>query len=285
MDTASTLDPPPSKEEARIGFLGVFASPALENAFRNRRLRDDRWLSVFLVSAGMLRIALFLLADYHHFGVGPTFWLVLAGRLVFLLVSAWVLVGLLRAACPAAADRLLFTWGFLIVAMTVCVLASRPPGNHVMLLMSFSMIVVAYCLTPLPLSRLATLMLTYSAAVLLVCRHTDGSILTMVAAAYALSHLFGAVTAWRLNHRRRETFLAGLREAELRGRLEEALAEVRTLRGMLCICAWCKRIRDEAQAWESVEMYVESRTHASFSHGICPACLQAQEGEMARSGG
>jgi hypothetical protein len=65
--------------------------------------------------------------------------------------------------------------------------------------------------------------------------------------------------------------------------LETALAEVRTLKGLLCICAWCKRIRDEATVWESVEEYVQSRTHASFSHGICPDCLRSQIAETAKA--
>src|SRR5262249_21531086 len=155
----------------------------------------------------------------------------------------------------------------------------RPPSNNGLLLMSFSMIVVAYCVTPLPLSRQATLALTYSVAALCACRQTDGETLSTVGVTYAMSHLFGAIMSWRLNRRRREMFLGALREAELRARLEATLAEVRTLRGLLCICAWCKRIRAE-EAWEPVEKYVQRRTHASFSHGICPDCLQAEVGEI-----
>jgi hypothetical protein len=282
VDTESVLQPPPAWEGGRIGFLGVFTSGALEGAFREKHFRDDLWLGRFLVTAGMLRVALFLVADYQHLGVGPAFWRLLAGRLLFLLVSAWALAALGRAR-SAAADRLFMGWGFLILAVTVHALSARPPSNNGLLLMSFGVIVVGYCLTPLPLSRQAALVLTYSAAALCVARHADGETLGTVAAAHALAHLFGAVTSWRLNHRRREIFLGSLREARLRASLEAAVAEVRTLRGLLCICAWCKRIRADAEAWESVEKYVASRTHASFSHGICPECLQSQAREIVRS--
>jgi hypothetical protein len=281
VDAQSTPPAPRPDGEGRIRFLGVFAAPAVEAAFRARHFRDDRWLAGFLVAAGMVRVALLLAADYHHFGVGHPFGPLLAGRLVFLLASAGALVGLRRAASPAAADRLFFGWGFLIVAMTVFALSARPPANDGLLLMSFGMIVVTYCVTPLPLPRQAALALTYSAAALYACRRADGATLWGVGGAYALSHLFGAATSWRLNRRRREAFLGGLREAGLRAGLEAALAEVRTLRGLLCICAWCKRVRGEAQAWESVEDYVQTRTHASFSHGICPDCLQTAVGEAA----
>ncbi len=276
--------PPPSKEEGRIGFLGVFASPAVESAFRGRHFRDDLWLGRLLVTAGMLRVALLLVADYRQFGVGTMFWLLFTSRLLFILVSAATFAALGRAPSAAAANRLFFGWGFLLVALTVSALSARPPGNNALLLMSFGMIVVIYCIAPLPLFRQATLALSYSALALYGSRQTDGATLGAVGATYAMSHLFGAVTSWRLNHRRREAFLGALREAGLRASLEAALAEVRTLRGLLCMCAWCKRIRDGADVWESVEDYVQSRTHVSFSHGICPDCLQSQVGELAQSG-
>lgn len=55
--------------------------------------------------------------------------------------------------------------------------------------------------------------------------------------------------------------------------LEKALAEVRTLSGLLSICASCKRIRDEKGAWNPIESYIHARTNTEFSHGICPDCM------------
>ncbi len=52
------------------------------------------------------------------------------------------------------------------------------------------------------------------------------------------------------------------------------LAEVRTLRGLLSICADCKRIRREDGHWERLETYVRSHTGAEFSHGLCPGCQE-----------
>lgn len=53
-------------------------------------------------------------------------------------------------------------------------------------------------------------------------------------------------------------------------------SDVQTLRGLLPICAWCKKIRDEAELWRSLEEYVGSRTQAEFTHSICPECSQKQ---------
>ena len=54
--------------------------------------------------------------------------------------------------------------------------------------------------------------------------------------------------------------------------LQEALGRVRTLSGLLPICACCRKIRDQQGAWHSLEIYVRNHTEADFSHGICPEC-------------
>jgi len=56
--------------------------------------------------------------------------------------------------------------------------------------------------------------------------------------------------------------------------LEKSLKEIRTLRGLLPICAWCKNVRDDKGYWKKVETYIEEHTDASFTHGICPKCLK-----------
>lgn len=56
--------------------------------------------------------------------------------------------------------------------------------------------------------------------------------------------------------------------------LTEALKRVKTLSGLLPICASCKRIRNDEGYWEQVETYIKSRSNAEFTHGICPDCMQ-----------
>lgn len=63
------------------------------------------------------------------------------------------------------------------------------------------------------------------------------------------------------------------REALLR-RLESALAEVDTLRDILPICSYCRRVRDDENYWKTVEQYISEYTRTRFSHGVCPACYE-----------
>jgi len=58
-------------------------------------------------------------------------------------------------------------------------------------------------------------------------------------------------------------------------KLQGALAEVKTLRGLLPICAWCKRLQAEDGTWSDLETYVTTHSDASFSHGICPQCARS----------
>jgi response regulator NasT len=73
--------------------------------------------------------------------------------------------------------------------------------------------------------------------------------------------------------------------------LHEALNRVRQLHGLLPICCYCKKIRNDQDYWQQVEAYIEQHTDARFSHGICPKCFTdivepelEQYGKSAESG-
>jgi DNA-binding response OmpR family regulator len=57
--------------------------------------------------------------------------------------------------------------------------------------------------------------------------------------------------------------------------LQQALTSVRQLQGLLPICSYCKRIRNDQNYWEQLETYLSEHSEASFSHGICPNCYQS----------
>jgi hypothetical protein len=69
-------------------------------------------------------------------------------------------------------------------------------------------------------------------------------------------------------------------EAERQLLIQELMAasrQVRTLTGLLPICATCKRVRDDKGYWQQVETYVEKHSEVTFSHSICPDCAEAYE--------
>ena len=56
--------------------------------------------------------------------------------------------------------------------------------------------------------------------------------------------------------------------------LEDALKRVKQLQGLLPICSYCKKIRNDRNYWEQVDAYVASHSEAQFSHGVCPDCYK-----------
>jgi DNA-binding NtrC family response regulator len=62
--------------------------------------------------------------------------------------------------------------------------------------------------------------------------------------------------------------------------LEKSRKEIKTLQGLLPMCAWCKKIRDDKGYWKNLETYIRENTDASFTHGICPKCMKKVEGEL-----
>lgn len=62
--------------------------------------------------------------------------------------------------------------------------------------------------------------------------------------------------------------------------LEKALEKVKVLSGIIPICAWCKKIRNDSGYWDQLENYISEHSDADFSHGVCPECFEKQKKEI-----
>ena len=103
--------------------------------------------------------------------------------------------------------------------------------------------------------------------------------LTSGVACYVL--LWVLVSTYDGEHERRRLLnreLAEVLEINLQktADLEQSIAEIKTLRGLLPICASCKKIRDDYGLWTRVEEYISKHTEAEFSHGLCPDCFNLE---------
>jgi PAS domain S-box-containing protein len=77
----------------------------------------------------------------------------------------------------------------------------------------------------------------------------------------------------------KEYILANARDITERKKLEEAIKEADTLRGLIPMCAKCKKIRDDKGYWEKVEVYLEKHSGARFTHGLCKECMHELYGK------
>jgi PAS domain S-box-containing protein len=62
--------------------------------------------------------------------------------------------------------------------------------------------------------------------------------------------------------------------------LQDALNNIKALKGLLPICAWCKKIRNDSGYWQQVELYIQEHSDATFTHGMCPECRATLEKEL-----
>ena len=77
-----------------------------------------------------------------------------------------------------------------------------------------------------------------------------------------------------------ERKLAEEAQVSLIDQLQSALKEIRNLRGLLPICAYCKSIRNDTGSWQNIEAYVKEHTDVDFTHGVCPKCYDQQMTEL-----
>ncbi len=76
------------------------------------------------------------------------------------------------------------------------------------------------------------------------------------------------------------SILYSIERKKLMLQLENSLREIKTLKGMIPICAWCRKLRDDDGYWKQVETYIMEHTDAAFTHGICPECAAKARAEF-----
>lgn len=103
-------------------------------------------------------------------------------------------------------------------------------------------------------------------------RHANGSWVYLEVVAYnLLNHpvIQGVLISGRdISNRKRDEAV----KDQLIWELQQTLARLNDLNGVLPICASCKKIQNEVGNWEQIELYIRERTQVEFSHGMCPEC-------------
>jgi hypothetical protein len=101
-----------------------------------------------------------------------------------------------------------------------------------------------------------------------------------VAATFVLANVVGMRSSRQLRTNDRQRFAALRQQRRAHDTAMAAMEEVRVLRGLLPICAWCRRIHEDDGSWQQFETYVANHTQAEFTHGICPDCYAAEVAKL-----
>ncbi len=88
------------------------------------------------------------------------------------------------------------------------------------------------------------------------------------------------MTSLNTNISRRSANVPEEERERLIKKLQDALADIKVLSGLVPICSSCKKIRDDKGYWTQLEGYIQAHSEAKFSHGVCPECAQKLYGDL-----
>ena len=261
----------PHQRDLKITFLGAFDSAEVELAFRQSQHRQEFRQAMLAVGVGLVSSIAFIPTDIQLLGFSLVFWTLLAIRSLQGAANLATILLLWRGVRPVIADRLLLVWGVYGAGLTLCIGYTRPTFLFTgYIFVSLFLLLILYFVVPLPVEHqiaVATLSFVGNTYLLLLHPDLNALLIRSLVFGYLMTNVLGVVISWNRHHLKREQFAALLR-------LEDALAEVKNLRGILPICAHCKNVRNDDGYWQAVEVYVREHSAAEFSHGICPDCAQ-----------
>lgn len=253
----------------------------LEKEYRSFRSREETQSLLVVGVVGSVVALAFVDADFRLVESRALAQLLLVGRL--LLVG---LIGATYVACRGlddhgVRDRLVAVCAFAAVLLDLSASASRPPGFTGNVAISPVLVLVLYVAVPGARRTLTAAALLDSAGAIAVTIQNQAGFATLfsLVGALAFANWMGLVAMVRTNRWGREQFLAFRSLEQTNESLEKALAEVRTLRAIVPICASCKSIRDDEGYWERVEDYLSRSLGGAVSHGICPDCYERLYGD------
>lgn len=264
--------------QAQIGWWGVFQSASLESEFRRHQLENDIEVAKIALGVAAFMAVSFWWTDFRLVESSQTFWILLISRSLLVVTCGLAWKRLRRPIDVDELNRLILSCAILAAMFMVYLTWTRPRDFSGHGVVSASTILLFYIALPLPLSRqclpAAIISIGNLAIWISIAPTTSSAMVRAFTIAFAFNNAVGFLTSRQLNFWKRRQFIALTDEKTLRSGLEQAMAEIKTLRGILPICAHCKRVRDDVGYWQQVEVYVKDRTHAEFSHGICPDCMR-----------
>lgn len=241
-----------------------------EAAYREHYLAADlrRVLGIAWVSAGLM-VAIDL-RDMSYIDQQPELWIGILIRTITLVISILIIWRLRKDPNTRQMDLAMVSLAFSIMVGMLWIHYAQEVSAARMV--SIGTIVIMAAIIGLPTYPILPLM---SALVIIL---GDGWIIyqsndtalqemaSLIMIAYIFSALFGVVTSANQHRARYETF--------------KARSQIKTLEGILPICAHCKKIRDDEGYYQQLESYFSKYAGATFSHGICPECVVIHYSEL-----
>lgn len=245
------------------------------------QLENDKRLVSALLALMLVPICWFLVTDLLAYdGDWPRLRarLIARGFSLLIPVVGFLLVRVSRTS--EALSRAVFGIATALAAILLSLNLLRPQGTMLPMRTPFMALVIMYGAMPntAPLQIIPPILYSLGIAAERAFWLTDSTAGDMPSDLLIMAFVNAVGIYMVIQRRRLETEIEKRMESERRAleTAEQSLADLRTLRGIIPICSYCKKIRTKIGDWEQIEHYVNQHTHAEFSHGICPDCLPVQ---------
>ncbi len=265
-------------EQAIAGLIGRwsrFLSEEKEAAYLRSVLPGEiKQARLMLWLAGFGAIV-FARQDFITFGISTWLYVALGLRAAVAVFTLFALRRLTKAITSELLERWMVALSAVLIVLVLFGYGTRSGArmSHGLIALSVFALGLAVPMR-FQYQAIASIGLALSANVILLSKEPDPFVVYGGFFVTGLSLMLTLITGAAIHRARREGFAAHEAERELREGLEAAMAEIRTLRGLLPICAACKKIRQDDGVWQQIESYLQKHTHAQFTHGICPDCRE-----------
>lgn len=253
-------------------------------ALEYHRFERDRAQALTVVAVIAIPIAAFGIIDFMVAKSDVRLAILWSVRGATLLALGALWRVLRNAPTRARFERTLFTAQLIGVALAIASHFGRGPGTLFITRFELVSVVVYYLMIPgrTRMQAVPAVTLSVASLAMVLFWHTDvsGPELVSHVVCFALANALGLLVA---RHRQvtadaEETAWRALVRA--RDHLQQTVAELRALRGVVPICPHCHKVRDARNAWQQLEAYVAARGDVEFSSILCPSCLVGEFGAV-----
>lgn len=260
----------------------------LENKYRQDNLKRDIKQMTVAILIAFIPILLFALNDVLTFSDIDLFEEIIVGRITMTLWSLAVIFIIRTARNIHVMDRVMLIWMIGASLLTLMISYSRPGDYLPVTVLNMIYVMAIYVMFPVPLYMqvITGVLISLGECILILLFKNlpviPGGIIMLILG-FMLANLFGFITSYSLNRSRRQQFVLLNNEFEIKAKLQYALSEVKTLRGIIPICMSCRKIRNDEGYYEVVERYLKRHSDVDFSHTLCPDCYSVKMDELKKA--
>ncbi len=250
-----------------------------EEQYRIFKLDHDRTQAMTVMIFVFFILVVFIFLEFHYLKRDFAFYAKAGIRCIVMLITLVAGWRVYRLSRISEFDVIMLSWAIAVVSHMLAV--TYVNEGHFTTLYAWDLLVILgiYVSLPVPFSfqLIPALFLTAGGGtVWLFFKMCPLSSLETGAtlSSYCVANIFGIFLSIRLKRSDRKQYILLINERNAKAQLERTMTEIKVLRGILPLCSFCKKVRDDKGYWEQVDVYINKYAEIDVSHSVCPECMK-----------